>query len=198
MSYLKRVKIEDLENEIWKDIKGFEGKYQISNFGRVKSLERHIPPIAPKQKTKRCRTRILKTCVGAHGYFHVSLSGRKYCIHRLLAETFIENPNNLKCVNHKDGNKLNNSLSNLEWCSYSYNNIHAVELGLRFNNTFAKVTNIKTKEILYFKSLADVRKFLHVWDDILNRKTIPCIIKNTYKVEPVSFEEYNKNNFKGR
>lgn len=186
------VKIEDLENEIWKDIKGFEGKYQISNFGRVKSLERQITPTAPNQKYKRCRTRILKTCVGAHGYFHVGLSGRKYCIHRLLAETFIENPNNLECVNHKDGNKLNNSLSNLEWCSYSYNNIHAFKFGLHSNNVFVKIINIKTKEILYFKSLADARKYLHISDSILNRKTIPCILRNTYKVESVSFEEYNK------
>lgn len=194
MGCLKRVKIEDLENEIWKDIKGFEGKYQISNFGRVKSLERQIIPTSPYQKSKRCRTRILKICIGAHGYFHVSLSGRKYCIHRLLAETFIENPDNLKCVNHKDGNKLNNSLNNLEWCSHSYNNIHAFELGLKFSNIFIKLINIKTKEILYFRSLEDVKKYLHISHRLLNSKTIPCILRDTYKVESVSFEEYNKIN----
>ncbi|MGB2525678.1 HNH endonuclease [Flagellimonas sp. SN16] len=69
------------------------------------------------------------------GYLSVSFykEGISHCflVHRLLAKAFIPNPNNLRCINHKDGNKLNNSLDNLEWCTYSHNNKHAIENGLR-------------------------------------------------------------------
>ena len=80
--------------EIWKDVKGYEGKYQISNLGRVKSLKRNIKPTAPYQKSKTCKERILKDCVGSHGYKHVSLEGKKHCIHRLVATAFTENKEN--------------------------------------------------------------------------------------------------------
>lgn len=65
------------------------------------------------------------------GYYAVQLNGKRYLIHRLVAEQYIPNPNNLPCVNHKDGNKLNNDVNNLEWCSYSENNEHALKNGLR-------------------------------------------------------------------
>ena len=93
--------------EIWKDIEKYEGRYKISNLGRVKSLSRNIKPTAPRQIYKTCKERILKTCIGSHGYYHVSLEGRKHCIHKLVAAAFIENPNKYNCINHKDGNKLN-------------------------------------------------------------------------------------------
>lgn len=111
--------------EIWKDIKGYEGLYQISNFGNIKS-----------KKRQGTNGKITKQ-VSKIGYYIVDLykeSKRqtKY-LHRIIAETFIPNPNNLKCINHKDGNKLNNSIENLEWCNYSYNNFHAYRNGLKSN-----------------------------------------------------------------
>lgn len=73
----------------------------------------------------------LKHSISNTGYLTVFVDGKNRLLHRLLAETFIPNPNNLPCVNHKDGNKLNNSLDNLEWCTYSHNNKHAYKTGLK-------------------------------------------------------------------
>lgn len=101
--------------EIWKDIKGYEDLYQVSNLGRVKN-----------KKTNNIR----KTYISKIGYYAINLykkDNRKTTfLHRLIAEAFIPNPNNLPCVNHKDENKLNNNLDNLEWCSYSYNNTYGI------------------------------------------------------------------------
>lgn len=99
--------------------------------------------------------KIIKGEICKNGYrrIHVSNDGKshKYLIHRLVAETFIPNPDSLPCVNHIDGNKLNCAVSNLEWCSYSYNQKHAFKLGLRFAkgvmNPMHKLTETEVKEI---------------------------------------------------
>ena len=111
-----------MEQEIWKDIKGFEGLYQISNLGRVKSLQKLY-------KKPQSHYRILSLSLNSSGYLSVYLrssNGRdhRYTIHRLVANAFIDNPNNYPCINHKDENKQNNRVDNLEWCSYSYNNAY--------------------------------------------------------------------------
>lgn len=111
------------EQEEWKDIAGFEGLYQVSNLGRIKSLKRKIR--ANTCGKRIMPERILTACVAGNGYFLVVLckEGKHYnkMIHRLVAETFLPNPHKLKEVNHKDENKLNNNLSNLEWCDRKYN-----------------------------------------------------------------------------
>lgn len=108
--------LEDLLNEEWKDIEGYEGHYQVSNYGRIKSY-------------KYRQIKILRPTITHNGYAMVVLSlynVKKYkTIHRLVAENFIENPNNYPCVNHKDCNKLKNLVSNLEWCTIQYNTLHA-------------------------------------------------------------------------
>ena len=101
--------------EIWRDIEGYESLYQVSNFGRVKSLNyRHT-----------CKEKLLKAHKDKDGYLRVNLykEGKKktYGIHRLVAQAFIPNPDNLPQVNHKDEDKSNNRLDNLEWCSAEYN-----------------------------------------------------------------------------
>ncbi len=105
--------------EVWKDIKGYEGLYQISNTGKVKSLKRIM-------KSRKCEEIIKKPSKLPKGYLKVSLCKegkiKYYSIHRLVAEAFIPNPNNLPCVNHKDCNPQNNEVSNLEWISYKENN----------------------------------------------------------------------------
>ena len=103
--------------EIWKDIKGYEGLYQISNWGRVKSLGNN--------KTRK--EKILKPCILKKGnYLRIGLrkNGKRkmYLVHRLVAEAFIQNPNNLPFINHKDENPSNNCVSNLEYCDVLYNN----------------------------------------------------------------------------
>lgn len=108
--------------EIWKNIKGYEGLYQVSDQGRVKSLER-------KDRLGRTiKERILKPAPSAQGYPIVCLYvGRKrktLKVHRLVCEAFHENPDNKPCVNHIDENKTNNCASNLEWCTYAENTNH--------------------------------------------------------------------------
>lgn len=101
--------------EIWKDIKGYEGLYRISNTGKVLSLH----------YMGGNKSRELKPKVHKKGYLWVLLrnNGKEghYLIHRLVAEAFIENPNNFLYVNHKDENPQNNNSTNLEWCTHEYN-----------------------------------------------------------------------------
>lgn len=128
--------------EIWKDIRGFEGLYQISNFGNVKSVARVISRSTTDLPVQE---RILKPCV-RHGYKHIVLSKNgKFTtghIHRLVAEAFIPNPNNLPCVNHKDENPSNNCVDNLEWCTRAYNN--------SYNHLRERAAIAKRKPILQF------------------------------------------------
>lgn len=105
-----------MKDELWSDIKGYEGIYQVSNYGRVKSIKRGI---------------ILKT-FERKGYPAVTLSkdgiGRSYSVHRLVGEAFIPNPDNLPYINHKDETRNNNQVSNLEWCTALYNNTYGTKL----------------------------------------------------------------------
>lgn len=114
------------EKEVWKDIKDYEGLYQVSNMGRVKSLERTVRNGRGYYKT--VSEKIKKGKDNGHGYLQVSLckDGRKkwYRINRLVAQAFLPNPNNLPIINHKDEDKYNNHMDNLEWCSHSYNNTY--------------------------------------------------------------------------
>ena len=114
--------------EEWRDIEGFEGKYMVSNTGKVKSLERTVWCGLNGGCCRTVSEKILKAKINSDGYLQVVLykEGIKktYKIHRLVAESFLPNPNNLPCINHKDENKENNIVSNLEWCSVSYNNTY--------------------------------------------------------------------------
>ena len=103
------------ENEEWKDITGYEGLYQVSNFGKVKSLNY-------RRTGKEC---LLSVTTNNFGYSCVYLNknGKRngYYLHRLVAEAFLSNPMLLPEVNHKDENPLNNNVENLEWCTHVYN-----------------------------------------------------------------------------
>jgi len=109
--------------EIWKDIKGYESLYQVSNLGRVKSLARKVIKINCVSFKKE---RILKQQTDRYGYKKVILQRnyqiKTFSIHRLVAEAFLENPYNLPQINHKDENKENNCVLNLEYCDSKYNN----------------------------------------------------------------------------
>lgn len=117
---------EELTNEVWKDIPDFEGYYQASNIGRIRSVDRYVND---RWGNKRLlKGQIIKPQFDKDGYLRLNLN--KQCkkipkrINRIVAEAFIPNPNNLPQVNHKDENKLNNRVSNLEWCSVMYNNLY--------------------------------------------------------------------------
>ena len=129
--------------EEFRDIKGYEGKYQISNFGRVKSL---------KDSHGGYRERILNPIEHSQGYLTVILykNGKikNYKIHRLVAEVFIPNPNNYPCVNHKDENPSNNCVDNLEWCNHKYNINYGTCQHRRVANTDYKEVSRKRAEKL--------------------------------------------------
>ena len=148
-----------MADEIWKDIPEYEGLYQISGLGRVKS----IGYIGCNQTGKfwyHNRELIMKPEIIKDGYYRIGLRKNKitkhFLIHRLVATVFIPNPNNLYCINHKDENKANNSVSNLEWCTQSYNNSYGNRC-LKVKTKIAKKVRCIETGIIY-DSIKDVYK----------------------------------------
>ena len=124
--------------EIWKDIKDFEGRYQISNEGRVKSLARKF--IDRSGREQNIKERILKLRNDKDGYKVISIrdgSGKRksFRVHRLVCEAFIPNPDNKPQVNHIDEDKSNNRICNLEWCTCTENNNHGTRTARAIKNT---------------------------------------------------------------
>ena len=146
--------------EIWRDIPNFEGRYQVSNYGRVKSLNFY------SNATKKYYDRelILKPHT-VRGYHRVVLckNGKhiNYSVHRLVAEVFLDNPNNKPCVNHKDGNKLNNCADNLEFCTYSENEKHSHDvLGKQpINKKKIEQYDLQGNFIRQWESLAEIGRY---------------------------------------
>lgn len=119
-------------NEIWKDVVGWEGLYIVSNLGNIRSLDRMVANGRMGRLHKGKQRKPLLN----NGYLSINLIDKKTgkmtrnSVHRFVAEAFIPNPDNKITVNHIDGNKLNNVVSNLEWATYKENNMHAVQTGL--------------------------------------------------------------------
>jgi len=118
--------------EMWKDIPEYEGLYQVSNFGNVRSVER----VAGKNNTTRnIKGTSIEMCIDKGGYLFVRLwscnSWKNFKVHRLVLRAFRPSNNDILDVNHIDGNKKNNRISNLEWCTRAENHYHAIKLGLR-------------------------------------------------------------------
>ena len=126
--------------EIWKDIPGYEGLYQVSSLGRIKSVERMVyiqMPDGRHSYWRHKKEKIKTTPVfGSAGYCQLMLYkgnvGKMFQVHRIVCLAFIPNPNNLPTVNHKNGIRTDNRLDNLEWCSYRDNELHSYrQLGRR-------------------------------------------------------------------
>lgn len=135
-----------MTNEIWKDIKDYKGLYQISNHGNVKSLTRKVR--CKNGKFRIIREKILTPIITRNGYLIVNLwksnFQKAHLIHRLVAEAFIPNPESKPEVNHKDGNKHNNHVTNLEWNTRPENTIHSYKMKLRENQK-KKISNMNKK-----------------------------------------------------
>jgi hypothetical protein len=118
--------------EIWKDIKGYEGIYQVSNLGNLKSLSRLCDV---GNGVYRKKEKIIYKFSLKNGYPQFNLcknnTHKNVYIHRLVGEYFLSNLSNFPTINHKDGIKTNNNINNLEWCTYLYNNKHAINYKLR-------------------------------------------------------------------
>lgn len=163
----------DMNNEIWRDIKGYEELYQVSNFGNVKSLsfrnnrsnkkrERIIGKNYSK-RTKRLYVDLYKDGIRKH-----------ITIHRLVAEAFVPNPNGYQIINHIDGDATNNKASNLEWCTPSYNNLHAYKLGLSKPTTKPIIRNDGRTYMSTYEAARDMGISVSSVRDNLKGRTKTC------------------------
>lgn len=127
--------------ELWKALSGYEGYYEVSNKGNVRSVDREV--VGSDNKRYFYRGRLLKQHPDRVGYMRVALTKDKRTswrsVHRLVAQAFVPNPSNLPEINHKDENKSNNSADNLEWCDRNYN----VRYGLYAEKMSSAMTNNK-------------------------------------------------------
>ena len=121
--------------EVWRPVKGYEGIYEVSNIGKVKSCERIV--IRSNGRKINFPEKIMKPSINHKGYEVIDLrkNGKRECgfVHRLVGKAFIENPNNKKQINHKNGIKTDNDVRNLEWVTNQENMIHAYKNGLKDN-----------------------------------------------------------------
>jgi Mn-dependent DtxR family transcriptional regulator len=170
-------------NKEWRPVLGYEGLYEVSNYGEVKSLTRK----------RSCgkgfyyqEERILKQTFTTTGYKKVELSkdGKRKSlkVHRLVAIAFIPNPFNKEEVNHIDGDKINNNVNNLEWVTSSENSIHAIKTGLK------KIKYNYSKELLYDMyvtknmTMADIARELGIDAPSVKR----CLVNNGFKIKSLS------------
>ena len=199
--------MEKLFNEIWKPIKGFEGLYEVSNLGNVRSLDRYV------MHGNRCcllKGKPQKAYPNSKGYLRTTLykngQGKYYFIHRLAANAFIPNPNNLPCIDHIDRNYLNNSVDNLRWCTQKENMNNPLtreQVNIKSHSKEAMEKMLATKRkkqcigcevpVYYideqgkkisFKSMAEAQGQTNVPESYISRsvnKKVPTLGKQWYK-----------------
>ena len=188
-----------MNKEIWKIISGYNGRYSISNFGRVKSNSYIVYNHTGKFLKKEI---IMKQAKNKKGYCRVGLINKNkkkntHAVHRLVAQEFLENKNNYKEVNHIDENKENNRLENLEWCDRKYNvnygngnmkrilNTDYKAIGKKKSKPIIGICNKETKE---FISISQASEFLNVSISAVSK----CLHGKIKKVHGWSFVEKNK------
>lgn len=189
-----------MNEEIWKDIKGFEGIYQVSSFGNVRSYHKR----GGQHRYYISKSPILLSGVlWSNGYYFVTLRNngiiRPQSIHRLVADAFLPNPNNYSDVNHKNGIKTDNRVENLEWCTRSYNIKHSFDNGLHIISQKQRENSMRPVEVVYpngivkrVKSVKEAAKLIgyshynSLYKAIKNGK-----IKNGFSVQFITKKQYD-------
>ena len=153
--------------EEWRDIKGYEKLYQVSNLGRVKSLPKfHRTSKFYSSIGYMSKEKILKPLKQSCNYLQVDLCDingkrRKKYIHKLVAEAFIPNPNNYKYVNHKDEKKTNNKIDNLEWCSFDYNlNYGTRNARIKISHLKRNIEQLQQEKQQLERALLDIKEYI--------------------------------------
>lgn len=175
--------------EIWKTIKGIGGKYSVSNLGNVKRNE-HQTIVKPTNSVVSYKERLLKPYVDSTGYSVVSLqiaeglTVRKK-IHRLVAEAFVDNPHNYPIVNHKDEDKTNNCVDNLEWCDSKYN--------ANYGNRNKKISNRNSIRVAQYTMDG---KLIKIWDS-MSQAAASFGAKTTTYIRRVCTNQFGRHSYKG-
>ena len=147
--------------EVWRPVVGYEGLYEVSNLARVRSLDRSIVAIRnDKPCIRSFKGRILTPCYDRYGYLQIRIKNKMMKLHRLVAEAFIPNPDNLPQVNHKDECKINNIPSNLEWCTGAYNTTYGTANERRATKQSKAVEQItmEGQHVAYYPSVSAVTR----------------------------------------
>lgn len=156
-----------MAEKMWKEIPGTDGKYLISTDGEVMAISRRVKF---GNVFRWAKTNIRTARKKENGYLELEILGKHHYIHRLVAEAFIPNPDNLPCINHKDENKENNSVENLEWCDYSYNANYGTRTKRakekQFGDRFV-VINLDTGEV--YKTPKDASRATGIHNDSISR-----------------------------
>ena len=145
--------------EIWKNVEGYEGFYQVSNLGRIRSLDRYVNGNHITCDFQFVKGKMLKLKNNRSGYPTVMLrkngTFKTVLVHRLVAKAFIPNPNNLPYINHKDENPTNSTVTNLEWCTPTYN--------LKYSDVFERINSSKFRKVIQFDmDMNEIRR----WDSL--------------------------------
>jgi hypothetical protein len=155
--------LKNIRDEIWRPIMGWEKLYHVSNYGRVKSLERFVSYCDGRKRV--FPSKILKQQFYPNGYLGVELKivgviRKSFLVHRLVGKSFLPNPDNKPELNHKRGNKLDNRASKLEWCFRSYNIRHAIDNGLMNIRKRIIQKTLSGRRIRAWKSGSEIKRRL--------------------------------------
>ena len=183
--------------EEWKDVVGYEGIYEVSNYGQVRT-HKYKTTYTSWHGIRHWKQRILKEKAKTNRDVRISLwkngKGKDYLAHRLVAEAFIPNPDNKPTVNHIDGNPRNNYVENLEWATYQENNNHAFDNHLMTTAQPVMLVNQVTGEKMNFRSLAKASEYIgfsagYISNRLKQGKKIKGYDIYHFKIEKVKFDK---------